>query len=123
MRLFVPNLSSKLKHHQKKPIKPWRKGWFLYPFCHLVIKAVRVDSHPGQNNTQSLGELLRKYRANTSLSQGALAEKPGVSIGTLKNWEQSWTRPNRRFWSGIRTLVNSLKVAKTTAHMLETPLW
>jgi len=22
----------------------WRKGWFLNPFCHLVIKAVRVDS-------------------------------------------------------------------------------
>ena len=23
-----------------------RKGWFLNPFCHLVIKTVRVDSHP-----------------------------------------------------------------------------
>ena len=24
----------------------WRKGRFLIPFCHLVIMAVRVDSHP-----------------------------------------------------------------------------
>ncbi len=23
----------------------WRKGWFLNPFCHLVINAVRVDSN------------------------------------------------------------------------------
>jgi hypothetical protein len=24
----------------------WRKGWFLNPFCHLVIKAIRADSPP-----------------------------------------------------------------------------
>jgi DNA-binding transcriptional regulator YiaG len=86
-------------------MKNWRKGWFLNPFCHLVIKAVRVDSHPCQNSTKSLAELLTKYRINTSLSKGALAAKLGVSMGTLKNWERGWTQPNRRFWSGIRKLM------------------
>jgi DNA-binding XRE family transcriptional regulator len=86
----------------------WRKGWFLHPFCHLVVKAVRGDSHPYQNSTQSLGELLTKYSIKTSLSQGALAEKLGVSMGTLKNWQMGRTKPNKRFWQELRLLFNPI---------------
>jgi DNA-binding transcriptional regulator YiaG len=86
----------------------WRKGWFLNPFCHLVIKTIRVDSHPCQNSPQSLAELLTKYRMKTGLSKGALASKLGVSIGTFKKWERGWTQPNRRFWQKLRVLINAL---------------
>jgi DNA-binding XRE family transcriptional regulator len=83
----------------------WRKGWFLNPLCHLVIKAVRVDSPPCQKSPKSLAELLTNYRMNAGLSRDLLAAKLGVSIGTLKNWERGWTQPNRRFWKPIRSLL------------------
>ena len=83
----------------------WRKGSFLNPFCHLVIKAVRVDSPPCQIGTQSLAELLTKYRMKAGLNRENLAAKLGVSLGTLKNWERGWTRPNRRCWKAIHSLI------------------
>jgi DNA-binding XRE family transcriptional regulator len=81
-----------------------RNGSFLNPFCHLVIKAVRVDSPPCRNSTQSLAELLTKYRVKMSLARENLAAKLGASLGTLKNWECCRTKPNRQFWSKIREL-------------------
>jgi DNA-binding transcriptional regulator YiaG len=90
----------------------WRKGWFLNPFCHLVIKAVRVDSHPCQNSPQSLAELLINYRLKLNFSRTALASKLGVSLGTLKNWECGRTQPNRRFWRAIR-LLNQTRTSST----------
>jgi DNA-binding transcriptional regulator YiaG len=69
-----------------------------------VIKAVRVDSPPCQKGTQSLAELLTKYRMKANLNQETLAAKLGVSLGTLKNWECCRTKPNRQFWSKIREL-------------------
>jgi DNA-binding transcriptional regulator YiaG len=77
---------------------------FLNPYCRLVIKAVRVDSPPCQNSTQSLAELLTKHRLKSNLSRETLAAKLGVSLGTLKNWECCRTKPNRQFWSKIREL-------------------
>jgi DNA-binding transcriptional regulator YiaG len=34
----------------------------------------------------------------------ALANNLGISLGTLKNWEQNRSRPIRRFWPAIRRL-------------------
>jgi len=83
----------------------WRKGSFLRPFCYLVIKAVRVDSPPCQNSTQSLAELLTKHREKLSLSKATLAAKLGVSMGTLKNWEHGRTRPSRQFWPALKLFL------------------
>ena len=83
----------------------WRKGWFLNPFCHLVIKTIRVDSPPCQNSTQSFAKSLIKYRLESGFSTITLAAKLGVSLRTLKNWEYGWTQPNRRFWKAIHSLI------------------
>jgi len=43
----VRTLSKRHRHFDFDEISSkskWRKGWFLNPFCHLVIKAVRWDS-------------------------------------------------------------------------------
>jgi len=64
-------------------IRKLAEGVVSEPFCHLVIKAIRVDSHPFQNSPQSFAELLTKYRIRTGLSQIALAAKLGVSISHL----------------------------------------
>jgi DNA-binding transcriptional regulator YiaG len=82
----------------------WRKGWFLNPFCHLVIKAVRVDSPPCKNG-QQLAEMLAEYRQRLILSRDALATRLGVSLGTLKNWERGRTKPSKTFWKQIRLLA------------------
>jgi DNA-binding XRE family transcriptional regulator len=85
-------------------IENWRKGWFLNPFCHLVIKAIRVDSHPCQKG-QSLAEMLLEYRRQSTLTCKALAMKLGISVGTLKNWEKGRTRSNRKSWPTIDALL------------------
>jgi DNA-binding transcriptional regulator YiaG len=73
-----------------------------------VIKAIRVDSYPCQNNPQSLAELLKEYRMKTRLSQEALAVKLGVSMGTLKNWQLGRTKPNKRFWRELPLMLNPI---------------
>ena len=49
----------------------WRKGWFLNPFCHLVIKAIRVDSPP------SCSILIFYSRAKLK-SRGGIGIKPAL---------------------------------------------
>jgi hypothetical protein len=55
----------------------WRKGWFLNPFCHLVIKAIRVDSHllPA---TQS--KSLTEHRLRHQMTLSKLAKQLGISF-------------------------------------------
>jgi DNA-binding XRE family transcriptional regulator len=80
----------------------WRKGWFLNPFCHLVIKAVRWGSHP---LSESLSKVLISYRLHNKMTKNTIAMKLGVSLGTLKNWEFGRTHPNRKSWPAIRALL------------------
>jgi DNA-binding transcriptional regulator YiaG len=82
------------------------EGMVSEPLCHLVIKAVRVDSPPCQNSPQSLAELLTKYRLKSNLNRETLAANLGVSLGTLKSWKRARTKPSRRFWQELRALVN-----------------
>jgi hypothetical protein len=39
----------------KDMAKTWRKGWVMRPFCHLVRRAARHDSHPRQVTAGKLG--------------------------------------------------------------------
>jgi len=89
---------------EKSEILSWRKGSFLNPFCHLVIKAVRVDSHPLPD---SLSKMLAAYRFHNEMTKNFLAAKLGVSLGTLKNWEFRRTHPNRKSWPAIRALFRT----------------
>ena len=85
-------------------LNQWRKGRFLNPFCHLVFKAVRVDSHPLPD---SLSKTLSAYRLHNKMSKNILAAKLGVSLGTLKNWEFRRTHPNRKSWPAILAFLGT----------------
>jgi len=82
----------------------WRKGWFLNPFCHLVIKSIRWDSNP---LTDSMSKVLIAYHLHNKMAKNTLAAKLGVSLGTLKNWEFGRTHPNRKSWPAIRALFGT----------------
>jgi DNA-binding XRE family transcriptional regulator len=98
-------LGQKMKQNRLK-LRKTRKQMarFLHPFCHLVIKAIRVDSPPCKNG-QQLAEMLAEYRQRLILSRDALATRLGVSLGTLKNWERGRTKPSKTFWKQIRLLA------------------
>jgi len=81
-----------------------RKGWFLNPFCHLVIKVIRVDSNPLPG---SLSKALIAYRLHNKMPKNTLATKLGVSLSTLKNWGFGRTHPNRKSWPTIRALLGT----------------
>jgi DNA-binding transcriptional regulator YiaG len=68
--------------------------------------AVRVDSPPC-NHGQQLAEMLIEFRKQTTLTREALAARMGVSLGTLKNWERSRTRPSKSLWKKFRLLVKN----------------
>jgi hypothetical protein len=76
-----------------------------------------VDSHLCQNSTNSVAELLTKYRVNVRLSKEALAAKLGMCIGTLKNWEFRRTRPNRKSWLAIRAFLTTYQDSRTFAQI------
>jgi DNA-binding XRE family transcriptional regulator len=74
----------------------------MRPFCHLMIKATRVDSPPCH---LTIAHLLKQYRNKLSLSQMQLAQNLGVSRKTLQNWENGRTNPSKCFWHSIRALL------------------
>jgi hypothetical protein len=46
----------------------WRREGFLNPFCHLVIRAIRVDSHPPNHDSELLKNTLLKTRLDLGLN-------------------------------------------------------
>jgi DNA-binding transcriptional regulator YiaG len=76
-----------------------------------VIKAARVDSPPCKNG-QQLSEVLVKSRRLSMLTREALAIKLGVSLGTLKNWEHSRTKPSKIFWKRIYLFLRDFSLTQ-----------
>ena len=85
----------------------WRKGWFMHPFCHLVIKGTRYDSPPLTYHGRPLAEALAQVRSRFHITQLGLAARLGISLKTLQNWERGRSKPNRQFWTSIRRLLDS----------------
>lgn len=54
----------------------------------------RGETLPGQRIHFPPGEDVASIRARTSLSQTAFAKQIGVSVATLRNWEQGRRRPD-----------------------------
>jgi DNA-binding transcriptional regulator YiaG len=48
--------------------------------------------------------MLISYRLQGKLTMNTLANKLGISLSTLKNWERNRTHPTRKFWPAIRGL-------------------
>ena len=86
----------------------WRRGTLMHPFCHLVLRAIRVVPPPWINDLTTLSEALRKYRMQANLSQKTLAAKLGVTVGTLGTWERGQATPGRQSWLGLRALLTVL---------------
>jgi DNA-binding transcriptional regulator YiaG len=78
----------------------------MRPFCHLVIKGVRVDSPPCSHSRQELVKALTEYRLRSSLGQADLAAGLGISLRTFQNWERGHTDPTRKHWKAISSVLN-----------------
>ena len=77
----------------------------MHPYCHLLLKGIRVDSPPCAGNRQQLSKSLTEHRLMAHLTQEALALKLKVSRKTLQNWERGRTLPIGRFWREIRSVT------------------
>lgn len=86
--------------------KKWRKGSFLRPFCHLLIKGIRYDSHPFIRNGPLFSKTLLDYRANHNLTQEALSAKLGVGLRTMNNWERGWIKPTLSLLPNLKFLLS-----------------
>jgi len=75
----------------------------MHPICHLLLKAVRVDSPPFDEPGR-IEQLLKNRRSEANLSQSQLAEKLGICEKTLWNWEAGLTKPGRKFWPALASL-------------------
>ena len=82
----------------------------MRPFCHLVISGIRHDSPPLTFNRQTLSNALLELRLHAGLTQETLASRLNASLRTLQNWERDRTKPNSRFWPGIRALLTRFHV-------------
>jgi DNA-binding transcriptional regulator YiaG len=77
----------------------------MHPFCHLVLRAIRVVPPRWVNDPTTLSETLRKYRLQANLSQTALASKLGVTLSAVGRWERGKATPNTHSWPGLRALL------------------
>lgn len=79
----------------------------MRPFCDLTLRAIRVASAPTDRiQGQPIRKLLVDHRLQTGLNQKSLKTKLGVSLKTLQNWERGNTKPLKRFWPAIASLLN-----------------
>jgi predicted methyltransferase len=60
-------------------------GWTL--FCHLVIKAIKLDSQPRQLTGEALKIALLDASNRLDSTRHQFAEKFGISMVTLRNWD------------------------------------
>lgn len=86
----------------------WRRGTLLHPFCHLVLRAVRVVPPPWVLDPTIRSQTLRNYRLQANLSQTALAAKLGVTLSAVARWEQGKATPNRESWTALQALLLGL---------------
>jgi len=86
----------------------------MRPFCHLVIKAVRVDSPPLGTDHLFLAELIAEHRTKFGVPQKSMAAQLGVSLKTLQNWERGSTKPQTRFLSPLQALARAMRVGSAT---------
>ncbi len=71
------------------------------PFCSLRLKSQKPLSKNYPKQINNLGDHLRKRRLDTGLLQKDVAEKIGVTTGTIYDWERQRTQPEIRFIARI----------------------
>ena len=78
----------------------------MHPFCHLVLRAIRVVPPPWLNQPEVLSQVLREYRLKNNLSQKSLASKLGVTLSAVSRWERGKATPKRKSWAALHSVAN-----------------
>ena len=89
---------------------------FLNPFCHLMIRDIRWDSHPRHLNGKALKNTLLDARMRLGLTRPQFAAKLKITMVTLANWEHGRTKPHRQLWKAIYRLTHSVIRASHGRH-------
>jgi transcriptional regulator with XRE-family HTH domain len=79
---------------------------------------LHVESRPQEGATESVAELLRRYRLNAGLTQQALADRAGISVRAISDLERGircFPYPDT-----VHHLVKALGVGGTDRALLET---
>ena len=84
----------------------WRRGTLVHPFCHLVLRAIRVVPPPWINQPGTLSQYLREYRVKENLSQKSLASRLGVTLSAVSRWERGKAMPKRESWAALHSVAN-----------------
>ena len=92
----------------------------MRPFCHLMLKAIRVDSPPLDFDGGPVRKLLLESRRQSKLTPNAMAAKLGVSPKTIKNWEAGRSTPSREIRVAHPAWPEGARVVKWEAVK---PLW
>jgi len=71
------------------------------PFCYLTLTCKKPKDSAYPTELRTLGDHLRVRRLDLRLRQREVAERLGVSVENLRNWEWNKTRPVVRFLLGI----------------------
>jgi transcriptional regulator with XRE-family HTH domain len=78
----------------------------MHPFCHLVLRAIRVVPPPWINQPEILTEVLREYRLRNNLSQKSLASKLGITLSAVSRWERGKATPKRESLAALYSVAN-----------------
>jgi len=71
------------------------------PFCKVALRAKKPDSRPYPKNLKNIGDHLKKKRLDMNIQQKELAEKCGVTVCTIRNWEKNRSNPSLVFMPKI----------------------
>ena len=56
-----------------------------------------------------MAEILKKWREQFKIDDNGLSVKVGIDPRTLTNWQRGRTKPNKRVWRRISTLINKAR--------------
>jgi transcriptional regulator with XRE-family HTH domain len=68
-----------------------------------LLITLRLSRYPAR----TLGEYIRKWRLEQGLLQVDLAKKIGVNEMTIVNWEKGKTKPDKKKFEKLRTILGS----------------
>lgn len=67
------------------------------PFCHTALEVPKLSPSDYPQELVTIGDHLRKRRLDLGLLQREVAERMGVDVSSIHNWERGRTSPPPRF--------------------------
>ncbi len=72
-----------------------------YPFTNISISAPRPPDAAYPTEVKTIGDHLRVRRLEMGLIQSEVAQRIGVTVSTIWNWESGRCEPDIRMWAGV----------------------